>query len=94
MLHAFVRNYLHITWSTKERARVFDGNSTIVLKDYLIEKCSELNTSLLSVNIQPEHLHVLIDLPANLCLSNFVQKTKGSCSHWVNQQNLINSKFS
>ncbi len=94
MLHAFVRNYLHITWSTKERARVFHGNLTIILKDYLIEKCTELNTSLLSVNVQPEHLHVLIDLPANLCLSDFVQKTKGSSSHWVNQHNLINSKFS
>jgi REP element-mobilizing transposase RayT len=93
MLDAFVRNYLHLTWSTKERARIFHGNSKIMLKDFVVEKSTELNTSLLSVNIQPEHLHLLIDLPANLCLSDFMQKIKGASSHWVNQQKMVEGKF-
>ncbi len=94
MLHSFVRNYLHITWSTKERVRVLQGNKKIQLKDYFLEKSVELNTPVLSINIQPEHIHLLADLPANLCLSAYVQKMKGFSSHWVNQHGLVGGKFS
>ncbi len=94
MLHSYVRNYLHITWSTDDRVRVFQGNTKILLKDFFLEKAKELNTPVLSVNVQPEHIHLLIDLPSNLCLADFVQKQKGSSSHWLNEQKLINAKFS
>jgi REP element-mobilizing transposase RayT len=33
-------------------------------------------------------------LPSNLCLADFVQKIKGASSHWINEQKLINAKFS
>ena len=94
MLHSFVRNYLHITWSTDERGRVFHGNTKIQLKDFFLEKAKEMNTPVLSVNVQPEHIHLLIDLPSNLCLADFVQKQKGASSHWINEQKLINAGFS
>jgi REP element-mobilizing transposase RayT len=94
MLHSYVRNYLHITWSTDDRARVFHGNTRIQLKDFFLEKAKEMNTPVISVNVQPEHNHLLIDLPSNLCLADFVQKIKGASSHWINEQKLINAKFS
>ena len=94
MLHSYVRNYLHITWSTNDRARVFHNNTKIQLKDFFLETAKEMNTPVLSVNVQPEHIHLLIDLPSNLCLADFVQKIKGASSHWINEQKLIHSKFS
>lgn len=94
MLHSFVRNYLHITWSTDDRTKIFHGNMQIRLKDYFLEKAIELNTPVLSINVQPEHIHVLIDLPSNLCLADFVQKIKGASSHWINEQKLVYAKFS
>ena len=94
MLHSFVRNYLHITWAVKERLNVFQSNSKIQLKDLLIEKSNEMKSSILAINVQPEHIHLLVDLPSNLCLSDFVQKIKGSSSHWLNEQRLIQGKFS
>ncbi|SHI85452.1 REP element-mobilizing transposase RayT [Tangfeifania diversioriginum] len=94
MLHSFVRNYLHITWAVKERLSVFQSNSKIKLKDLLIEKSNEMKSSVLAINVQSEHIHLLIDLPANLCLSDFVQKVKGASSHWINDQKLVQGKFS
>jgi REP element-mobilizing transposase RayT len=94
MLHSYVRNYLHITWSTDDRARVFHNNTKIQLKDFFLEKAKEMNTPVLSVNVQPEHIHLLIDLPSNLCLADLVQKIKGSSSHWINEQKLVHAKFS
>ena len=48
----------------------------------------------MAIHVQPEHIHLLVDLPANLCLSDFAQKIKGSSSHWLNEQKLIPGKFS
>jgi REP element-mobilizing transposase RayT len=42
MIHSFVRNYLHITWSTKERVRVFNEHSKIHLKNFMFEKAKEI----------------------------------------------------
>lgn len=94
MLHSYIRNYLHITWGTKNRVRVFNNNSKIELKDFMIEKSKEIQTPVLAIHVQPEHIHILIDLPANLCLSDFAQKIKGSSSHWLNEQKLVKGKFS
>jgi REP element-mobilizing transposase RayT len=94
MLHSYVRNYLHITWSTDDRVRVFQGNTKIQLKDFFLEKSKEMNTPVISINVQPEHIHVLVDLPSNLCLADFVQKIKGASSHWINEQKLVHTKFS
>lgn len=94
MLHSFIRNYLHITWSTKDRVSVFNNDSKIRLKDFVLEKAKENKTPVLSVNVQPEHIHLLIDLPSDLCLADFVQKIKGASSFWINQEKLIDAKFS
>ena len=93
MLHSFIRNYLHITWSTKDRVSVFNNDSKIRLKDFVLEKAKENKTSVLSVNVQPEHIHLLIDLPSDLCLADFVQKIKGASSFWINQEKLVNAKL-
>jgi len=94
MLHSYVRNYLHITWATKNRVRVFQNQSKIELKDFILEKSKEIQTPVLAIHVQPEHIHLLVDLPANLCLSDFTQKIKGSTSHWLNEQKLVPGKFS
>lgn len=60
----------------------------------MLEKAKEIETPILSINFQPEHIHLLIDLPSNLCLADFVQKIKGSSSYWGNQEKLIDAKLS
>ncbi len=67
---------------TDDRVRVFQGNTKIQLKDFFLEKAKEMNTPVISINVQPEHIHVLVDLPSNLCLADLAQKIKGSSSHW------------
>lgn len=94
MLHSFVRNYLHITWAVKDRLRIIRAKTKVELKDFIIEKSKENECPVLALNIQPEHLHLLIDLPSNQCLSDIVQSLKGSSSHWLNEQKLVQGKFS
>ncbi len=94
MLHSHVRNWLHIVWATKGRMPIISPKEAIQISTFIIEKSKEMNVSLLNVNIQPEHVHELINLPANICLADYMKKIKGSSSHWINKNNLFSEKFS
>ena len=43
--------------------------------------------------VNPEHVHALVDLPTGICIEEMVQLFKGSTSHWINQSDLLKSKF-
>lgn len=68
-------------------------DTAIKLFNFMTQKANEINVPLESLNIQPEHVHALVDLPSNICLSDFMQKMKGASSHWINDKNIINGKF-
>jgi len=43
--------------------------------------------------VNPEHVHALVDLPTDLRIEDMVQLFKGSSSHWINQSDVVKSKF-
>jgi len=92
--HSHVRNWLHIVWATKKREHIFKYEYRKEISKYLIEKSKIENVPLLNLNIQAEHVHCLINLPANICLSDFVKRIKGASSFWINNQLNLSVKFS
>lgn len=43
--------------------------------------------------INAEHVHTLIDLPTTLSIEECFKLLKGSFSHYINQNRLVNTKF-
>lgn len=43
--------------------------------------------------VNADHVHTLLDLPTNLCVEDCAKLLKGSSSHHINQNRLINTKF-
>jgi len=43
--------------------------------------------------VNPDHVHVLVDLPTGLSIEDMMQFFKGGTSHWVNQNALVPAKF-
>jgi len=43
--------------------------------------------------VNPDHVHVLVDLPTKLAIDEMMQLFKGSSSHWINQSDLVAGKF-
>ncbi len=93
MKHSHTKIWIHIIWATKNRERILFEDPAIKLFNFMTQKASEINVPLESLNIQPEHIHMLIDLPTNICLSDFMQKIKGGSSHWINDKNILSNKF-
>ena len=99
MLHSHIRIWIHLIWTTKNHNRVFNNDIGQKLALHMINKARNEKVSFIGLNIQPEHVHGLINLPSDICLSDFMQKIKGESSFWLNQevmqsQRLSNQKFS
>jgi REP element-mobilizing transposase RayT len=87
------RIYLHILWATKNNEGLLLGDVKIKLRQYLLEKSADLAAPPERISIQPEHVHLFIDLPADICLSDFMHELKGASSHWINKNGLLNKLF-
>ncbi len=98
MLHSHIRIWIHLIWTTKNHQKIFDYEIRQDLASHLIKKAKKENVPFLSLNIQPEHVHGLINLPSDICLAGFMQKIKGESSFWLNKEikyssNCSKSKF-
>ena len=63
MLHSYSKIWLHIIWSTKSKQRIIQGERRTLIYNFLIKKAIEIKVPIEVLNIQPEHIHLLIDLP-------------------------------
>ena len=43
--------------------------------------------------VNPDHVHVLVDLPTRLAIEEMMHLLKGASSHWINENNLLACKF-
>jgi REP element-mobilizing transposase RayT len=93
MLHSYVANWLHIIWSTKDRERIIGKEKAIKIRSHLLEHAIEIECPIETINIQPEHLHILLNLPSSINLDDILKKLKGESSHWINSEKLFRGHF-
>ena len=94
MKHSHTKIWIHLIWTTKNRERILFKEKGQILYKFLIDKSIEINVPYEKLNIQPEHIHGLIDLPANICLSDFMKSMKGASSKYLNDLQIFNGHFS
>jgi len=91
--HSYIANWLHIIWSTKDRDRCLFKASAVKIRQHLLEKAEENNAPIETINIQPEHVHILMNLPATKSLDSMVHQLKGESSHWINDEKIVVGHF-
>ena len=84
--HTKHRIMYHIVWIPKYRKRVLKGALSTRVAD-LIRECAEINKwSIEELNIQVDHVHLLIRLRPNISLSKAVQFLKGGSSKVIRKE--------
>ena len=94
MLHSYTKLYVHLIWGTKNRFNYFNKDIRDLVKDHILKYAKENNIEVLSINIQSDHLHLLISLRSDQKVDDIVKRLKGESSHWINSENIIKPKFS
>src|SRR5271157_5938747 len=92
-LHSYSRVWLHLTWATLERRPLLFGPAAAKTSSFLSEYAADKEVYVKTNYVNPDHVHVLLDLPTNLCIEDAMHLLKGASSHWINENNLVPGKF-
>lgn len=70
----------HIVWIPKYRKRVLSGLIATRVEE-LLRQCAEMNRwGIQELNVQPDHVHILVQVKSDISLSRVVQLFKGGSS--------------
>ncbi len=94
MPHSFNKIWIHAIWSTKERQPLISYTVENKIHNFLREELIELGCPVRTINGMPDHVHSLFLLHPQKSVIDVIKYAKGSSSHSINDQNLIQKKFS
>ncbi len=92
-VHSKIKIYIHLIWGTYNHERILTKDVRLKIFQHLSERSKALDIIISKMNVQPEHVHVLLNLPSNKTIAEIAQSIKGESSNWINDNNLILNKF-
>lgn len=84
---------VHIVFSTKNREPLLTQNLRDNIFHHIKQNSIEKNIFIDCINGHLDHIHCLVSLGKDDCISKVVQLIKGESSHWINQNKLMPKKF-
>ena len=90
---SFLRIWLHLIWSTKNREKIITNELKPLLLKHMAANANEKEIHIDSINCTSDHIHVLLCMSPKYSLSETMKLLKGESSHWVNTNKLLNTKF-
>jgi putative transposase len=94
-LHSYSKCWIHVVWGTLNREKLLpEKKIRKKISDYLYEYSRSKKIFMKKNYVNSDHVHALIDMPTSISIEDMMHLLKGSSSHWINQHDLLNTKFS
>ncbi len=94
MSHSYNKIWIHAVWSTKERLPLIKTEVENQIFSYISNQLKEIGCPVGIINGMPDHIHCLFLLNPQKSITEIIKQIKGSSSHFINQESLIDEKFS
>jgi putative transposase len=75
-----------LIWCPKYRRRVLVGGVDVRLKAIIADVASQVGAEVLEVEVMPDHVHLLAEVPPTLPLSEFMRLVKGRSSRLLRME--------
>jgi len=76
----FAKLFYHIVWATKNREPVLVPDIEEKIFSHIQKKANFIGCNLLAINGYLDHVHILIEIPPKLSVSDVIKILKGSSS--------------
>jgi putative transposase len=76
----------HVVWCPKYRRKVLVEKTAERLKQIIAEVCQEHQAEVLSVEIMPDHVHILVEVDPQFGIHRLVRLIKGRSSRLLRQE--------
>ena len=70
----------HLVWCTKYRKKVLKDGIDLECKKMLQDLAEEYRFQILAMEVMPDHIHMLVEIPPKMSVSSFVGFLKGKSS--------------
>ena len=77
---------VHIIWTTWRRQPMLTEERERRAYRCITAEAEKLGATVLAINGMPDHVHLVVLLPATLCLSKLLNQAKGSSSRLLNTE--------
>ena len=84
--HTLFHHRYHIVWGPKYRYKVLIGDVRLRVRDIVRQVCSEMGVNIVSGALLRDHVHLFVEIPPHVSVSEFVQRAKGRSSRRVQQE--------
>ncbi len=78
--------HVHLVFVAKYRRRVFDGDAIGRLRAIFGKLCGDFAADLIEMDGEDDHVHLLVQYPPKLAVSNLVNSLKGVSSRLLRKE--------
>ena len=84
--HCVFYHRYHLVWVTKYRFKALTGDVRLRVRDIIRQVCRENRVDIIKGVLSNDHVHMLVSIPPDLSVSDFMRKAKGRSSHKVQRE--------
>ena len=84
--HSVTRLTVHIVWITKYRYHVLKGEIQKRCRELILQICDSEDVKILKGVVSKDHIHMHLEYPPKISVSELVQKLKGRSSRKLQQE--------
>lgn len=81
----YIESFCHFVWATRHREPFITDGIERELHRYLRQRCNEMHVDVYALNGMPDHIHLAATVPTCLSQADFMERLKGSSSHFINK---------
>ena len=78
--------HIHLVFVTKYRRKVFDNAAIHRLRELFAKVCTDFEASLMEMNGEQDHVHLLVHYPPKVSVSSLVNSLKGASSRVLRKE--------
>ncbi len=85
MTHTYYKLHYHLVWSTKERQNLILPSFQKRLYEYICGMFKAKQSHVLEIGGISDHIHILVEIPPRLAISELIRYVKVGSSKWLHQ---------
>jgi Transposase and inactivated derivatives len=84
--HCVFKMHVHLVFVAKYRREVFDGDAIDRMRRMFAKVCEDMEASLVEMDGEDNHVHLLVEYPPKLAVSVLVNSLKGVSSRLLRKE--------
>lgn len=93
MANTYSQLYVQIVCVVKGRASLIHPSWETQLYKFITGIITNKGQKLIAINGMPDHIHILIGMTPDCCISDLMREVKKSSNCWINENRLSAGKF-